>query len=460
MKNRIIAVLLVVLLIAVIPHIVIAEDTFIQVTKNASIRYEPNYSADKFRLAVEGEMFECIGEDDKWYEIAFDGTSTGFLPKDSCIVVALSNDVAASIKSGNANIASGAVRINKITLSETKQFVIPVGETYRLIATVEPEEASANDIQWTSSNTKVATVDSTGCITAVSKGTTTIKAIAIGNSRVTATVQVQVEEFDLVFHNSESQIQTIYTTSYGGENVKTNTKNKVVDVGFYGISTTITASGISYGTSFKITPIKVGIDTVTFKYGSSRVNLNVYVSPDTFNHQGQKDEVTALEPEMNNEDTKAYTFQGVPWGASYNEVADIMIEQGIWLYGFTRDGDVWRSEMSGEPNISIGNKSPSEIVLYFIVDEDDGTLNDRKSNSRLYQVYCEYQNMTSTAVFTMKEQMVIDYGKPIEDKITNPPEKGINTCIWDKDGITITLTHRYGYSTVSVVFYDPSIEEY
>ena len=62
-----------------------------------------------------------------------------------------------------------SVRLDKSFLS------MDIGEKQTLIATVLPDDALDKSVTWSSSNTRVATVSSSGQVTAVSPGTTTIK---------------------------------------------------------------------------------------------------------------------------------------------------------------------------------------------------------------------------------------------------------------------------------------------
>ncbi|GHV65841.1 hypothetical protein FACS1894199_07660 [Bacteroidia bacterium] len=62
----------------------------------------------------------------------------------------------------------------------------------QLIATVVPAETTYPTVQWSSSNTGVATVNTSGVITAVSAGTTTITATTTDGSNKTATCDVTV----------------------------------------------------------------------------------------------------------------------------------------------------------------------------------------------------------------------------------------------------------------------------
>lgn len=68
---------------------------------------------------------------------------------------------------------------------------LQVGKTKTLTAKVSPSTASYPTVKWKSSNEKVATVDSKGCIKAISAGTATIKAVSLDkNAEKTCKVTV------------------------------------------------------------------------------------------------------------------------------------------------------------------------------------------------------------------------------------------------------------------------------
>ena len=80
-----------------------------------------------------------------------------------------------------------SVKLNKTVLTLDK------GKTSTLTATVSPSDASNRKVTWTSSNAKVATVDSNGKVTAKGKGTATIT-VKTADGNKTATCKVTVKE--------------------------------------------------------------------------------------------------------------------------------------------------------------------------------------------------------------------------------------------------------------------------
>lgn len=71
------------------------------------------------------------------------------------------------------------VPVESVTLDPTEAS-LNVGETYQLIATVQPENATDKTVEWTSSDNEVATVSEDGLVTAVAEGNATITAACSG----------------------------------------------------------------------------------------------------------------------------------------------------------------------------------------------------------------------------------------------------------------------------------------
>lgn len=85
------------------------------------------------------------------------------------------------------------ILVSQITLDATEK-TIEVNESFVLGISVKPDNALDRSVQWSSSNTKVATVDSNGRVTAVAAGTAVIKAAAKDGSGRYAVCNVTVTE--------------------------------------------------------------------------------------------------------------------------------------------------------------------------------------------------------------------------------------------------------------------------
>ena len=100
------------------------------------------------------------------------------------------------------------VEVTKITLNKTTASVAK-GKTLQLTATVTPASATNKAVTWKSSNTKIATVSSTGKVTAKSAGTVTITCTAKDGSGKKATCKITV------YNNTQAYVARIYTKALG-----------------------------------------------------------------------------------------------------------------------------------------------------------------------------------------------------------------------------------------------------
>ncbi len=72
---------------------------------------------------------------------------------------------------------------------------LKVGGSWALMATVSPSNATERSVTWSSSDTSVATVSSSGIVDAVGPGTATITAKTANGKKATCTIRVVSEEF-------------------------------------------------------------------------------------------------------------------------------------------------------------------------------------------------------------------------------------------------------------------------
>ena len=88
--------------------------------------------------------------------------------------------------------------LTKITLNPTTlNFIVGDTASKKISATLEPADAMNRKITWTSTNTNVATVNDKGEVTAVGKGTCTIKATSEKNANVFGSCSVTVSEVEV-----------------------------------------------------------------------------------------------------------------------------------------------------------------------------------------------------------------------------------------------------------------------
>lgn len=88
------------------------------------------------------------------------------------------------------SVLAARVRVTGVSFAESKH-EIPMGGTATLTATITPADATVKTLVWTSDDPGIASVSRTGIVTAVSVGTTTIRATSVdGNHSAEVTVTV------------------------------------------------------------------------------------------------------------------------------------------------------------------------------------------------------------------------------------------------------------------------------
>jgi|GEM_PF-3559086 len=111
--------------------------------------------------------------------------------------------------------SSKAIAVTGVSLNASA-LTLQEGETKRLTATLSPSNATIRGVTWVSKNRKVATVSSSGEVTAIAVGNTSITVIADDGDFV-ATCTVTVIEKENASYTSGTTNFEIYThsTSYG-----------------------------------------------------------------------------------------------------------------------------------------------------------------------------------------------------------------------------------------------------
>ncbi|MBQ8216582.1 MAG: Ig domain-containing protein, partial [Oscillospiraceae bacterium] len=103
--------------------------------------------------------------------------------------------VSAKFNTGEATNSNIKVKIP--TIDVTGADSVLVGKTAQLTATVSPKYKDEITVNWTSSDTKIATVDANGVVTGVANGPVRITATASDDNRITASKEITVKAPDL-----------------------------------------------------------------------------------------------------------------------------------------------------------------------------------------------------------------------------------------------------------------------
>jgi len=122
------------------------------------------------------------------------------------------------------------IKVTSVSLNKTTDSLV-VGNTDILSATVAPIDATNKNITWASSNTSVATVDSTGKVTAIGNGSATITVTTIdGNKTASCTVTVTNSVVKSPSVSYQGQVQNIGWQSWVNDGALSGTEGSSLRV--------------------------------------------------------------------------------------------------------------------------------------------------------------------------------------------------------------------------------------
>ena len=166
----------------------------------------------------------------------------------------------------NANVTLYAVwaviPVTSVTLNQTT-VSLQKGETLTLTATVAPSDAANKSVTWSSGNTSVATVSTSGVVTAVGEGTAVITVTtADGGKTATCTVAVA---------HTHNYTGTYYETAHPH---KAYSKCSCGEINYTGATQKVASCASCY----PVTGVTLDKTTATLKKGET-LTLSVTVSP-------------------------------------------------------------------------------------------------------------------------------------------------------------------------------------
>lgn len=147
--------------------------------------------------------------------------------------------------------------VTGVSVSPTT-LTLNVGGTYTLAKTISPSGASNQNVVWSTNNTAVATVDSSGKVTAIAKGTCTITCTSSENSNYKGTCAVTVNQqaTGITINPTSVELEIGETASVTASVTPSNANNR---------NYTLTSSntGIATVSNGIITAVAVGSCTIT-----------------------------------------------------------------------------------------------------------------------------------------------------------------------------------------------------
>ena len=163
------------------------------------------------------------------------------------------------------------VRVESVTLSQSSA-ELEIGKTLQLNATVSPSTATKKDVTWSSSKSSVASVSSSGLVTAVSEGTTKITATADGK-KGECTVSVVKKAIAV----SEIKLDKTELTLYEGDEETLTASVLPEDATDKTITWTSSDKSIASVESGKVKAVEKGTATITASAGGKSASCNIEV---------------------------------------------------------------------------------------------------------------------------------------------------------------------------------------
>ena len=193
------------------------------------------------------------------------GLSTGT----ATITVTASNNSKANCV---VNVSKKNIEVSGITLNKTSADLY-LGDSISLIASISPSDATNKNITWSSSNLKVASVDSTGKVTALGIGNATITVTTSNGKTSKSSINVKEKVIDTKSITLDKTSIILYTKEIANLNASINPYNATNKNVSWSSSNSKVAS-ISNG---KVTAIGKGTATITASQGSIKSECKVTV---------------------------------------------------------------------------------------------------------------------------------------------------------------------------------------
>lgn len=280
--------------------------------------------------------------------------------------------------------------VNNIVIPQNSIEIAP-GVSARISASVEPEDAANKNLSYISSNEKVAVVNEYGMVFGLSKGTARITVAATDGSDKKATVNVKVQDYDMVFTSIKPQEIRFQYSASGNIRIRGKVKNdnvsiKKVEYDFWSdkekreeVDRDFWMTGTS-SERIEVTPICPGSDVVTISVNNQKLNYTVFVADYFESSDNQYVPVPDTKPDEQNG-----SFREIIYGTSYSGIIDTLIE----LYGnnYTKSDEAAGCNIEFKnPDINVAGHKVESICFWFCYDEDEnGYIINNLENASFYK---------------------------------------------------------------------------
>lgn len=316
------------------------------------------------------------------------------------------------------------VPVESITL-EDQTIILPRGSVWEQIAFVMPVDATMQRPVWTSSDKKVATVDESGVITAVSNGYCTVTAAAADGFGATASARVQVRTYEAIISEpGDFTVDFEMIEDKGTDEIVKGTKT----VKDYWSKTVEFENGcLEKVSETSVRPVKAGTEVVHLKeIHNKKITKETkhffFIEKSAVREAGSVPEAGA---------DGEILFRDIPWGLRYKEVKSILSARKEKLKTpIVRNGMLW-TQISGE--IMFGDFKAFRNGLSFSsssANVDNLTANLQKTSFCMGDYYFD----SSIPFENLKLNVMRTYGLP-----ENETTSSMSDCLWESGNVTVHL---------------------
>ena len=367
-------------------------------------------------------------------------------------IATVRNGQVRGVNPGTATITATATDGSGVSASATVTVVAPLTRitpeyhtlslipdtTWALFWETEPANATNSEVNWKSSNERVATVNANGVISSHKAGTATITATAADGSGARASVNVTVKAHDIVILEP-GDVDVDFETE------ETDVSIPVMKNGKPSTKKCLRQFKTKFGTvtspeNMVIHPAKAGSDTIYIIYNEKRKPIKteyhtVYVA------QTAVGEAPRLKE---NGEPAPIRFLDIPWGSNWPETKIHMEERGLGLKAISERNSYLRSMVDGQ--VIFGNLTAFSAALNYSYRRNDPMFEARNSFNN-GDLYFDPSIPFAQIALTARCLYCLDEGKTVDGILT-----------WQRGHVTVTLEQKERY-TILQVTWDGTDEE-
>lgn len=327
-------------------------------------------------------------------------------------VTASMNVTVKSNSSSGGSTKPTTVKVTDLIVAPTSVYLY-VDETERISTTVLPSTATNKSLNWSSSNTSVATVSSSGVITGKKYGTTTIKVTSASNSNVSKVIAVTVTNKPV-----DKSISCSYSFyDQDGKKLSGSALDKIV------------ASQLSI--SVDCTATNTSINNLTLTSNTSSVKI--------VSKQGIGKTTSALEATMSNTTGKNNGTHALTATATDSDGKKYIFKQSITITGYpdktkpyiSASGKLNSTATSGKMKLSVtaadDDSGVASVTFYYTNNSSNTTYHYTYTNSN-YPKSWDVKHTFKTS----KSGVTYNYYVVIKDKAGNSYQSGSVTSVKSK----------------------------